>query len=241
MVSQNLVGQMNTEAWFNYGANGGTTTPRSAMSGVQPSMSYYSTDRSSDAYAFPVDPVAADVQDFSWSLWSTYKNDPAAPKLASGSRQGTYGSTAAPQVTFVTGTLRVDAGRTFSGAGILVIRDDFDPNVNTNNQPSTKATLDIRGNFRWSGLVIVAGWAPSVTVAAGADATIVGALMGEDSVMSGGEVSLDSATISMEIRAPLRLLYSRSMFAPGGMIYDYLPRLRREVISARERFPTGAN
>jgi len=85
--------------------------------------------------------------------------------------------------------------------------------------------------------VIVAGWAPSITVASGADVTVVGSLMGEDSVMSGGEISLDSATISLVVQGPTRLLYDHDMFQPGGLIYDYLPLLRKEVISARERYP----
>lgn len=233
MVSQNPIGQMNALAWFNKSANGG-----SAMSSVTPApLTSFSNDPTSPEYAFPIDTHVADVQDFSWNLWSRFKDDANATKLTGGSKTGTYGSLAAPKVTFVTGTLRVDAGKSFAGTGILVVRDDFDPNVDTNNQPSTKAGLDIRGNFKWTGLVIVAGWAPSITVASGADTTIVGSLMGEDSVMSGGEISLDSATISLVVQGPTRLLYDYDMFQPGGLIYDYLPMLRKEVISARERFP----
>jgi hypothetical protein len=221
------------QAWVNRSANGG-----SAASGITPSpVASYSADPASPEYAYPIDKYVPDVQDYSWALWSAYKSDATKTKLSGGSRQGNYGTLAAPSVTFVTGTLRVDSGRTFSGHGILVIRDDYDPNTDTNNQPNTKAGLDIRGNFRWTGLVIVAGWAPSITVANGGDATIVGSLMGEDSVMSGGEISLDSATISLVVQDDMRLLYDHDMFQPGGLIYDYLPLLDKRVVAARDRYP----
>jgi len=233
MVSQNAIGQFNVQAWFNKSANGG-----SAMSGVTPvPTTSYSSDPTSPDYAFPIDSHVPDVQDYSWAMWSAYRDDPAATKLTGGAKTGTYGSLAAPKVTFVTGTLRVDSGKSFAGTGILVIRDDYDPNEDTNNQPSTKAGLDIRGNFQWTGLVIVSGWAPSITVTSTGNATIVGTLMGEDSVMSGGEISLDSATISLVVQGPTRLLYDYDMFQPGGLIYDYLPLLDKRVIAARERYP----
>ncbi len=231
MVSQNLIGQMNTEAWFNYSAAGG-----SALAGVIPTVASYSAIPSDSDYVFPVDPLVADVQDFSWNLWGNYENDPISTKLAAGSLSGTFGDIVTPGITFVTGGLTVAAGNKFSGAGILVIRDDFDPNIDTNNQPAIRANLDIAGTFEWTGLVIIAGWAPGVTVRSGGDATIVGSLMGEDSVMSGGELSLESATISMNIQDDLRLLYSYEMFEPGGMLYDYLPQLRKEVIAARDLY-----
>jgi hypothetical protein len=231
-VSQTLVGQMNINAWMNQSANGG-----SAVSGFTPSPTgSYSNDPNSPDYVFPIDPIASDVQDFAWNLWSTYTANPATVKLGSGNRTGTYGTPADPKLVFVTGELQVPAGQTFQGNGILVIRDNYDPNVDTNNLPSTSALLDIYGNFRWTGLVIIAGWHPQILVRPGGDGTVVGSLMGEDSVMSGGEVSLDSATIELRIQDDLRLLYSNALFQPGSFIYDYLPLLRKEVVGAREIF-----
>ncbi len=231
-VSQTQVGQMNIQAWMNNSANGG-----SAMSGFIPSpIGSYSSDPTSPDYVFPVDTVAADVQDYAWSLWSTFENDPTVPQLNSGNQSGVYGTETMPGITMVTGELQVPAGQTFEGNGILVIRDDYDPNVDTNNTPGTSAALDIYGEFKWTGLVIIAGWRPSIQVRPGGEATIVGSLMGEDSVMSGGEVSLDSATIIMKIEDDFSLLYSNALFQPGTFIYDHLPLLQKTVVGARELY-----
>ena len=94
--------------------------------------------------------------------------------------------------------------------------------------------LDVAGKFEWTGLVIVTGWAPDITVSgSGAEATIVGSLFGEDSVQSGSEVSLDSATITMQIDSPFRVLYSRPLFDPGGVVHEQLPNIRREVVGMK--------
>jgi hypothetical protein len=231
-VSQTAIGQANIEAWMQFSADGG-----SAMSGFTPSpVGSYSNDPNSPDYVFPIDPIAADVQDYSWDLWNTFQNDPSVPKLNSGNQSGTYGTQTDPGITMVTGTLRVPAGETFEGSGILVIRDDFDPNQDSNNTPSTSAALDVYGDFRWTGLVIIAGWRPNIKVRPGGDATVVGTLMGEDSVMSGGEVSLNSATITMKIEDDLRLLYSHGLFEPGSFVYDHLPLLRKNVVGAKELY-----
>lgn len=231
-VSQTAVGQMNINAWMQHSANGG-----SAVSGFTPSPTgSYSSDPTSPDYVFPIDPNAADAQDYAWNLWSTFHTNPVATLLGSGNRQGTFGTPASPSLTFVTGTLRVPAGQTFQGNGILVIRDNYDPNTDSNNLPNTSAMLDIVGNFKWTGLVIIAGWHPQILVRPGGDATIVGSLMGEDSVMSGGEISLDSATIEMRIQDDFRINYSSALFQPGSWIYDYLPLLRKEVVGARELY-----
>jgi hypothetical protein len=58
--------------------------------------------------------------------------------------------------------------------------------------------------------------------------------MGEDSVQSGGEISLDSATIVLRIRDNFRVLYSNQLFAEGGLIHDMLPDVNREVVGTRE-------
>ncbi len=228
-TSQTDIGQMNIQAWFDNSAAGG-----SAWGMLTPPTANYSSDPNSDQYVLPVDSSVADVQDYAWSLWSTYATNPSATLLSQGYRQGTYGDLTTPSITFVTGHLKVQAGQTFKGAGILVIRDDFDPNYDTNNTPSTSAALTVSGTLEWTGLVIVAGWRPSVNVANGGSMTIVGALMGEDSVMSGGEESLDSATIILTARDDMKLLYSASLFKPGSFIYDLLPLVRREVVGARE-------
>jgi hypothetical protein len=234
-VAQNDIGQFDVEAWFANSAGTGFNPTLGVT--PPPTSSYYDTsDRTSPDYPYPVCPDTPDVQSLSFELWNKYKSDASAPKLAGGSRSGTYGTLASPKVTFVTGSLQVSSGTTFDGCGILVIRDDYDPNTQTNNTPVTKAGLSIYGTFKWTGLVIVAGWAPDVYVdsIAGASVTIVGSLMGEDSVQSGGEVSLDSATISLTIKNTCRILYSNGLFRPGGLLYDFLPLVGKEVVGIRD-------
>lgn len=232
MTSQTEFGQFNTEAWFTYSAGSGNP-----LANVTPSPTadhYDVSDPTSPDYPYPVDSSVPDVQDFAWKLWSRFKDDPDTFLLNGGSLAGTFGTIADPRVTFVTGTLSVSSGQTFQGTGVLVIRDDYDPNVDSDNTPYTKAGLSISGNFRWTGLVLVAGWAPDVTIQTGGDATIVGGLFGEDSVQSGGEVSLDSATISLHVHDDLRVYYSNSVFAPGGLIYDLMPNILFRVVGVRE-------
>ncbi len=234
-ASQNLIGQFNTEAWFANSAGSGNDPTVTVSPG--PTSSYYdSSDRSSPDYPYPVDSTVPDVQDFASALWNQYGSSSSVTRLGSGNHSGTYGNLSAPGITFVTGTLGVSAGSTFRGCGILVIRDDYDPNTQTNNTPSTRAMLEIEGRFEWTGLVIVAGWAPNIEVEddAGAEATIVGALFGEDSVQSGGEISLDSATISLNVQNRFRVLYSNALFQPGGLVYDFLPLVRKEVVGIRD-------
>lgn len=227
-VSQTLIGQYNTRAWFTNSA--GSSDP---MTGVSPGASYYdNSSGSSPDYIFPVDSDIEDVQTFAWNLWSNYNS--TGTNLSSGNHQGTYGTLSNPGVTFVTGSLKVKSGKTFKGAGILVVRDDYDPNYDLNNTPSKKAYMEIDGTFEWTGLVIVAGWAPTIRVDPGGDATIVGTLFGEDSVQSGGEISLDSATIIMRIRDNFRLLYSNQLFQPGGMVHNFMPGVERSVVGVRE-------
>lgn len=231
--SQNTIGQFNIEAWFANSAGVGndptiTSTP-------PPTSAYYDVaDNTSPDYPYPVDPSVPDVQTFAWDLWNRYGTDPSSTLLTAGSHAGTYGDLASPSVTFVTGGFQVDAGQNFKGAGILVIRDDFDPNVGTNNTPANRAMMRIDGTFEWTGLVIIAGWAPAIDVRPGGDSTIVGALFGEDSVQSGGEISLDSATINLYVQDDFRVLYSNSLFGPGGLIHDFLPGVRKEVVGVRD-------
>ncbi len=232
-ASQNPIGQANIEAWFEHSA-GRTSDPTIHLT-PPPTNGYYDMrDPSSPDYAFPVDANVPDVLSFAWELWNRHKDDPGATKLAQGAHRGTYGDLDHPGITFVTGELRVNSGRTFSGAGILVIRDDYDPNTDDDNVPDTRARLEIDGTFEWTGLVIVAGWAPDIDVDRGADATIVGALFGEDSVQSGGEISLDSATIILTVEDNFRVLYSNELFRPGGMIHSYLPAVSKVVVGVRE-------
>jgi hypothetical protein len=231
-IAQNEIGQFNIEAWFANSA--GTGYDPTINVTPPPTGSYYDTsDRTSSNYPYPVRSDTPDVQSLTFELWNKYKNDASSAKLSGGSRSGTYGTVASPQVTFVTGNLQVASGTTFDGCGILVIRDDYDPNTQANNTPGTKAGLSVYGTFRWTGLVIVAGWAPDVSVYSGS-ATIVGALMGEDSVQSGGEVSLDSATISLKIDSTCRVLYSNGLFRPGGLLYEFLPLVGKEVVGIRD-------
>ncbi|MGE3166179.1 MAG: hypothetical protein AB7O52_14830 [Planctomycetota bacterium] len=231
-VSQTAIGQFNVDAWF---ANSAGTGDASANVVPQPNSTNFAyTDLHSAGHPYALTPAIPDVQSFSWQLWSDYNSDPQAYLLSSGAHSGTYGTIADPRVTFATGTLRVNSGQTFSGTGILVIRDTYDPNTDTDNAPSVSAALDVRGTFEWTGLVIIAGWRPSVTVRNGAQATIVGAFFGEDSVQSGGEVSLDSATIVLSISDDFRVLYSREVFQPGGLIHDFMPSVVKTVVGVRE-------
>ncbi len=231
-MSQNPFGQKNVEAWFansagaGYDPTIGVTPP--------PTASYYNVaDRTSPDYPYPVSPNIPDVQNFAFELWNKYKDDPSATKLRGGAQRGTYGDLANPSITFVTGDMLVNSSSTFKGAGILLIRDDYDPNVDRENMPSRRAHVDINGTFEWTGLVVVAGWAPDVNVAPTADMTIVGALFGEDSVQSGGEISLDSSTIILKVQGPMRVLYSNAIFQEGGLAHEFLPAVVREVVGIR--------
>lgn len=231
-LSQTAIGQFNVAAWFTNSAGAGN--PLLNVTPPPNSSNFGYTDLYSPGHPYALAPAVPDVQAFSWQLWSDYNGDPAANLLGSGSHTGTYGSAASPEVTFVTGTLRVNSGQSFDGTGVLVIRDTYDPNVDSNNVPSVSAALDIRGTFRWTGLVIIAGWRPSVTVQTGGDATILGAFFGEDSVQSGGEVSLDSATIVLNISDDFRVYYCREVFQPGGLIHDFMPSVVKTVVGVRE-------
>ena len=234
-ASQNAIGQFNVSAWFTN--SGGWGYDPTINVNPPPTSTYYDTaDPASPDYPYPIDSKLADVQTFAWELWNDYEAAPATNHLSSGSHSGEYGDLADPAVTFVTGALKVPSGQTFKGTGILVIRDDYDPNTQSDNTPSNRARLDIDGKFEWTGLVVIAGWAPDVDVSSGsgAEATIVGALFGEDSVQSGGEISLDSATIIMRIRNSFRVKYSNALFQPGGLVYEYLPAVTKEVVGIRD-------
>lgn len=68
----------------------------------------------------------------------------------------------------------------------------------------------------------------------GGEVTIVGALFGEDRVQSGGEISLDSATIILKIKDAFRVLYANSLFQPGGLVHEFLPLVKKEVVGVRD-------
>ncbi len=228
-ASQNAIGQFNIDAWFRNSAGSGDAT-----NGVSPSptSSYFEmSDTSSPDYPYPIDTSVPDVQSFAYDLYNSYGS--SSTNLSSGSHSGTYGTLANPTVTFATGNLKVDAGKTFEGSGILVIRDDYDPNTDSNNRPSRSAALNVNGTFKWTGLVIIAGWRPSINISSGADAKVVGALFGEDSVQSGGEVSLDSATIILRVNGAMKVMYSNGLFRQGGLIHHLLPRVSKEVVGIR--------
>lgn len=227
-TSQNAVGQYNAEAWFQNSAGSGDP-----MINVFPPMSSYSADPTSPNYAFPINSDLPDVQSHAASLWNTERGAPTTNELVEGSHSGTYGTLASPGVTFVTGALTVPSGSTFEGAGILVIRDDYDPEVDTDNTPDRAAYLTVNGTFEWTGLVLVVGWNAGVTVNAGGDATIVGSLLGEDSVQSMGEISLDSATMIFNVQDDLRILWSSELFNSSGGIRPLLPTVKRTLVGTR--------
>ena len=61
-----------------------------------------------------------------------------------------------------------------------------------------------------------------------------GNYVGEDSVQSGGEISLDSSTIIMTFEDDFRVLYSSGLFGPGGLVRDFLPGVAKEVVGIRD-------
>ncbi|MFN0060290.1 MAG: hypothetical protein ACKVX7_17670 [Planctomycetota bacterium] len=231
-LAQNMLSQHNFEAWFTNSAGVGRD-PKSTVSPSPDGANYETVDKTSRNYAYPVDPHLPDVQTFAFDLWSKHKDNPLATKLTGGDLNGTYGTLANPRITFVTGELRIQDGETFEGAGILVIRDAFDPNVDVDNQPLQKASLIIRGAFRWTGLVIVVGWDPLIGVNSAGNGLIVGALFAEDNVKSNEEASLDSATVALKIVGIFRVLFSAEVFAEHAPIFDLLPEAEKKLISVR--------
>jgi hypothetical protein len=177
----------------------------------------------------------------------------------------TIGGPGNAKVAFCSGNLRVGSGWKIKGHGILVIRDDYHPDETpstartapwpstaANNTPTgtnREALLALSdGSLEWSGLVIIAGWRPKVdttNMPSGFHLRVNGALFGEDSVQSGGEVSLDAACIQMYMgkgstktgdatSGYTEITYSRDMFSPGGLIYHLLPEVSRSVLSIRD-------
>ena len=233
LVSQNPIAQFNTMAWFDKSAGAGVQ-PDSILQPDPTSTFYEVLDSSSDSHPYAVDSGLPDAQEFAYSLWNREQGSSDAYFLNGGNLSGTYGTTADPRVTFVTGELDVPAGRTFKGAGILVIRDDYDPNTDTNNTPRTNASLRVRGTLEWTGMVIVTGWNPSVQTTATGSATIVGAFLAEDSVQSMGEISLDSSAVIFRINGPFRILYSQELFDEKSPLYPKLPDVERTIVGIRD-------
>ena len=124
-VSQTPIGQFNAEAWFQNSAGPGD--PTSKVTPSPDANSYDMTSISGEDYPYPVDSLIPDVQDFAWELWSKHQDAAATHLLDSGAHYGDYGTVADPRVTFVTGTLTVPTGKALRGTGILVVRDDYDP------------------------------------------------------------------------------------------------------------------
>lgn len=237
VTGRNPIAQLNTEAWFENSAGAGNP-----LVNVFPSVSStsYSDDPDSPDYAFPVHAQLPNVQDFAYSLWSEYSDftSSKASRYTGGDREGEYGTLDSPRITFVTGHLNVPSSRTLRGCGILVIRDDFDPNLDTNNTPSQSAKLSVTGTLEWTGLVIISGWSPGIDVGPGGSMTVVGSLMAEDSVMSGGEISLIASGLSVVAKDKLELRYSSHLFEEGGILYDLLPYVEFDLLSLRPIFGT---
>lgn len=264
-ASQNLVGQHNAESFFQPWTGGGSThDPRTV---TQPSLTNSSVYPSAGD-AFQMDANIPDVQEFSWNLWEAYglqTSNPDVVHLPPDSQllgvtggSGTVvqvGTETDPKIVFCTGALEIGSNRKLKGYGILVIRDDYHPSVGTNTTDNTptngstrnkEARLEIQGSLEWTGLVIIAGWRPSIdtsNMSAGNIAKINGALFGEDSVQSGGETSLDSAQIQFYIgpsktsnssNGRFDVTYCRSIFEPGGFVYDLIPETSREIVCIRD-------
>lgn len=163
--------------------------------------------------------------------------------ISPGGRVYTVGGPNDPRIVFTTGTLRVGSNNTLKGYGILVVRDDYHPDTGGNNEPNVDGNLQVDGRLEWSGLVILSGWHPFLstkTSSNGAGIYINGALFGEDSVQSGGETALDTAQIQSYLgnsknanneNQEFRVTYSREIFEPGGLVYDLLPRVQKQVVA----------
>ncbi|MCO5167203.1 MAG: pilus assembly PilX N-terminal domain-containing protein [Planctomycetes bacterium] len=255
-ASQNLVGQHNAQAFFQPWTQSGTTyDPRTVQQPSLTNTSIYPDPKD----AFQLDNQLPDVQEFAWALWAAYNGQAGTVTIPANNQNlgvtggaGTVvevGTIDDPKVAFVTGNLFVGSNRTLKGAGILVIRDDYHPTLGPfNNTPSgatKEAQMRIDGSLEWTGLVIIAGWRPTVStsnMSAGHQVRINGAFFGEDSVQSGGEVSLDAAQIQFHLGPSkssnsdlghVEISYCRSIFEPGGFVYNLMPELRRDVVYIR--------
>ncbi len=220
-------------------------------------------ERVTDAGYQPVQVAigAPDVQTFAYDLWATKQagdlvltqNDVLTGNYTSSASSTTdargLGTLAEPRVVFVTGQLE-NTLKDFKGAGILVIRDDWDPAVGGDRLVGSpkKGSAEIRNTFEWTGLVIVAGWGPNIStrnLPAGLKASINGALIGEDSVQSSSEASLDDATICFRIgpaagssvaTGRFELFFSKDVFGetlPNGSsnpIWQRLPVVDKRVV-----------
>jgi len=144
-ASQTDIGQFNMQAWFEYSA--GSSDPTSEVTPAPTSTYFDISDATSDTHPYPVISDAPDVQEYAWDLWNRHHASSKANRLGQGSHSGEYGNLSDPRITFVTGNLTVPAGKSLTGAGILVIRDDYDPNTDTNNTPRARAGLTIGGAF----------------------------------------------------------------------------------------------
>ncbi|MBX3471742.1 MAG: hypothetical protein KF878_33215 [Planctomycetes bacterium] len=253
-ASQNQVGQHNAKSFFQPWTSGSSTfDPRPHQVPNPASTTAYPNAND----AFQLDNQLPDVQEFAWALWQAYGGQPGTVTIpANNANLGVsssvleVGTASDPKVAFTTGNLNIGENRTLRGHGILIIRDNYHPVLGPfNNTPSgntNQAKLIVSGNLEWTGLVILAGWAPSVDtkgMTTGKQVRINGAFFGEDSVQSGGETSLDSAQIqfylgpsidSTESRGFFRLTYCRSLFEPGGFVYNFMPELRRDLVFIRD-------
>ncbi|MHC4390079.1 MAG: hypothetical protein ACYS22_02030 [Planctomycetota bacterium] len=253
--SQNSFGGQNVASWLAPWTSGGTLyDPLTRVEHV-PDAGYD---------PFPTDSSAPDVQTFAYDLIASsadrgtdlflspsdvqngnYTNDTSSTDAING-----LGTVDDPRVVFVTGKF-LNSNKAFKGSGILVIRDDYDPAVGGFRNVSNRSTMDIRKTLEWTGLVVVAGWAPDIktqSLPTSEHVLINGSLMGEDSVQSGGETSLENATIILRIgagygsgtqRGDFQVTYSREVFSetlPNGSpnpIYNLLPVVQKGLSSLK--------
>jgi hypothetical protein len=225
---------------------------------------------------FPVDTTIPDVQTWAWDMWEKHKNsalhiqpqgsgssaditlvnapdgtapDPANYSIDTTNKIITLGSETNPQVVFVTGRFTIPSNWTVKGHGVIVLRDNYHPDEQTNNTPTgntNETDAHLYGDFEWTGLAMIAGWRPELdtrNMPAGNSVRILGALFGEDSVQSGGEQSLDTAQIQVYIgpskadasgNGLFEIFYCREIFEPGGLIYHLLPEVSRQIVSIRD-------
>lgn len=259
---QNQVGQEDVKGWFGSWTGAPAGGGAAAVYPDPTNTTYFSNDPTSPNYPYNIDPSVPNVATFSYELWNKYNADAVtgvqiggtgalSPTLGAGTT--TIGNSTTPKVAFATGNLTIPSGSTLRGHGILVIRDNYDPNVGGNNQPGGTSQAGLRvnggGTLEWTGLVIVAGWAPNVNTQGGGTIRMNGALFGEDRVQSGGEVSASAATIQMYIGTKdgttagtntttgekcFSLNYCRTIFEPGGLVYPLMPEVNKEILSFKD-------
>ncbi len=132
----------------------------------------------------------------------------------------TYGTAAAPQITYANGNFTLGSGN--NGAGILVVT----------------GTLTISGKMEWDGLILVIGQG-SVTISGGGDGTIFGELFVANTAGAVGGV-LGTPTFNWNGGGSAGIFYNSCWAAIGNNLHLSGGRLlpRRNVLTLRRHSNT---